>query len=193
MNGGAAAGGARWPPTLNAHIDQDVNGEPIRSMGIGWVFQQLPVTMLNLWMPLNDAQVRPLALMDTLTNEPSRGHLAKWSTTTFNITSDRFLATTAASTSGGWYFHSQLNPGDAIVFSTLDTPHTSFGRPEHLRRGGGGVRYSVEMRCIAVLLPGTDIAATAFALLLGLLFCLYAFRSSSNPRIVGTTGPATQK
>ena len=70
------------------------------------------------------------------------------------------------------------------MFRTDLTPHTSFGRPEATSEAtsvtGGDVRYSVEMRCAAIVVDGDDASRIAgaiiFLLLLGVI-------SSFNPRV----------
>jgi hypothetical protein len=53
-------------PATTAHIDQDVEGEPLKAMGVSRLFQRLPwLRLLNVWVPLTDgAPVRPLAVLD---------------------------------------------------------------------------------------------------------------------------------
>ena len=156
----------KWPPTFNAHIDQDVDGEPLKSMYLSFLFKRYsPLRLVNLWFPLNDEQVRPLALLDNSKLE-SNTMLAKWSETTFDIISDRFIITDkAVSTKPDdklWWYNSQLKRGQVLVFSTTNTPHTSFGRDDV----GSGTRYSVEMRCVSVIIPNSVLEG---------LFCLMLF------------------
>jgi hypothetical protein len=145
--GAATTGSARWPPTFNAHVDQDLSGSPLSSYSsiLPFLFTQTPLTLLNFWFPLNDEQVRPLAVRDR--RHVEEGDLAKWTEVTFDIASDRFVVTD--SSKSGWHYSSDMKPGDLYVFLTGETPHTSFGRPE----AGDGIRYSVELRCAALLLP----------------------------------------
>jgi len=148
-SGAAKSGAARWPPTFNAHVDQDLSGSPLTNYSIllPFLFTRTPLQLLNLWFPLNSEQVRPLALRDIQTIKT--GDLASWQEKTFSIPSDRFAVTNSSTT--GWYYDSSMKPGDVFVFLTGSTPHTSFGRQE----AGEGVRYSVEVRCAALLLPKT--------------------------------------
>ena len=175
-----------WPPTFNAHIDQDISGEPLKSLHLSSIFQYTPLRLLNFWLPLNDAQVRPLALGDiakipkTSNNPPL---LARWHEETFSISSDRFLITTAATDPSLWWFDSQIKPGQAYVFSTTSTPHTSFGR-----EGGndGGVRYSVEMRCVSVLVPEGRklmVGAVLIAFVVVLAGRLLSQQKKENPKL----------
>lgn len=159
--GAASKGSARWPPTFNAHIDQDLSGAPLTTYSsvLPFLFTRTPLTLLNIWMPLNDEQVRPLALRDR--RYIADGDLASWTEVAFTIPSDRFVVTN--SSLSGWHYSSKIKPGDAYVFLTGETPHTSFGRSN----AGDGVRCSVEMRCAAFLLPKD--ALSLLPLLLSLL------------------------
>ena len=60
--------------------------------------------------------------------------------------SDSFVVTTESARDGAWYYSSQMKRGQAFVFSSFESPHTSFGRETG---GGYKYRYSVEMRCAA--------------------------------------------
>lgn len=66
-SGAATEGSARHPPTFNAHIDQDMSGSPLTEMYRGWLpylFEKTELDLYNIWIPLNNETVRPLALMD---------------------------------------------------------------------------------------------------------------------------------
>jgi hypothetical protein len=52
---------------MRVHIDQDLQGEPLLRMGIHWLFRAPFVQLLNVWLPINEPRVRPLALMNTST------------------------------------------------------------------------------------------------------------------------------
>jgi hypothetical protein len=180
--GAAKNGTVQWPPTFNAHIDQDVTGEPLKSLGMSFLFTTLPLRLLNVWMPLNEAQVRPLALMDI--SKIKAPMVAKWSEVTFGTQNDRFFVTTDAGPQRNgmndeknaeemlWWFDSQIAPGEAIIFDTTMTPHTSFGRPktprgsEHLAEN---IRYSAEMRCVSFLIA-KDTGVPVVTALLAILF-----------------------
>ena len=165
--GAAQSGPVRWPPTNNGHVDIDLGGEPLKSMGFPWLFWSWsPLELVNLWFPINDAQVRPLAFLDK--RHAKEGALAKWrqdikmdlycfhhekffSDFPYVVDkcviekSDSFVVTTEAA-GDGWWYDSQLRRGDAIVFDSTQAPHASFGRP-----GLDGPRLSLELRCAAVV------------------------------------------
>lgn len=45
------------------HIDQDMNGDPLRARWLTWLFRLPGVELLNLWLPLDKQVVlQPLAL-----------------------------------------------------------------------------------------------------------------------------------
>jgi hypothetical protein len=166
--------GSRWPPTFNAHIDQNIAGEPLVTMNLAWVFKYTPgLHLLNFWLPLNSSQSRPLALMDRATL-PSDS-LANRTEVTFGILSDRYLVTTEA-TKGEWWFSSVLDRGDAFVFRTDSTPHTSFGRLE----ADDGVRYSVELRCATVVIDKSD----TFTVIGTLVFAVLAAAVALKRRVI---------
>ena len=91
--GAAKTGKARWPPTFNTHVDQDLSGSPLTTYSplLPFLFIRTPITLYNIWIALNDEQVRPLALRDR--RYVKDGDLAAWQEITFDIPSDRFVAT----------------------------------------------------------------------------------------------------
>ena len=49
---------------LQVHIDQDMEGEPIRALGLKFVLKHFPwLHVLNVWSPLETPRVRPLGMM----------------------------------------------------------------------------------------------------------------------------------
>ena len=148
-NGAATSGSARHPPTFNTHVDQDMNGSPLDTVYWGilpYLFDNSKLDLYNVWIPLNNETVRPLALMDK--RKVKQGDVAKWSETTFGIDSDRFIVTDKAKNRPrAWFYKSDMGVGDAYVFKTGSVPHTSFAHPN----AGEGVRYSLEMRCAGVM------------------------------------------
>lgn len=165
--GGAKTGNARWPPTFNVHVDQDLSGSPLTTYSslLPVLFQNTPLTLYNIWIAINDEQVRPLALRDR--RYVKDGDLAAWQEDTFDIPSDRFVATN--SSLGGWYYNSEMKRGDAFVFLTGETPNTSFGRPE----AGDGIRYSVELRCVGFLFPKGNYVAAFLTAVWVMTSCTY--------------------
>jgi len=178
--GAASSGSARWPPTFNAHVDQNIDGEPLKGMGVGWLFKLLPrLQLLNVWMPLNDSQVRPLALLSA-TDVPA-GSLVDRQEETFGIQSDRYFVSEAAAASKGWLFHSQMRKGEAFVFRTDSTPHTSFGRDVSAEGGEATVRYSGEMRCASLVFAKGELGrikstAALGGLIGGVVWLLFMWR-----------------
>mmetsp|Transcript_22128 Transcript_22128/g.46240 ORF Transcript_22128/g.46240 Transcript_22128/m.46240 type:complete len:358 (-) Transcript_22128:11-1084(-) len=160
-DGPALEGVLRWPGAFNGHVDVDLQGEPMVSMGYNWIFKLVPfLHLVNVWIPMGDSQVRPLAFLGK--TSVKKGDLAKWrQSVDFHLPclwnlefkcaiqdSDSFVVTTESAREGAWYYSSQMKRGQAFVFSSFESPHTSFGRPDG---GGYKYRYSVEMRCAAFI------------------------------------------
>lgn len=148
MAGPDGHGMAGTPATFNAHVDQDRHGEPLLSMGIkGMLIRYAPyLYLVSIWMPLNNALVRPLAVFDA--QRVRLDMLARLRTQTYELTSDRFLVTVNGT--GHWWFDSSLARGHAVVMDAFKAPHTSFRHPSP---NVEGVRQSMEMRCAAFIVP----------------------------------------
>jgi hypothetical protein len=143
--GGPADGGVRHGGAVNVHADQDVLGTPVRQLLRGQAPRLLrhdapdsanrrsPLQLVNLWLPLRQA-VRPLVLMHSASLDRRR-HQCRYGLPTEGIL-DRsgagavndiwaFLHDEAQA----WYFHSELDLGQAYVFDTLSTAHGSCALP----------------------------------------------------------------
>ena len=134
------------------HIDQDLHGQPLRSMLFGlapFLFHEKysPLRILNIWIPLQQVRVRPLALMDVQTfnrqahqlkyhivnkfmsdHEDGEGGKEKY------LLNDCF--TSLHHEDQKWYFYDGQDSDKMIVFETTGTPHGSFMLPgeKFLRR-----------------------------------------------------------
>ena len=121
------------------HADQDLHGEPLRSMMFGlapYVFHPTlsPFRVMNVWIPLQEVRVRPLALLDTETlvrgRDQLRYHIAN------NFMDEPVLNdcwTFLYSDRHDWYWMDGQNSNTAIVFDTFSTPHGSFMVPGEFR------------------------------------------------------------
>jgi hypothetical protein len=129
------------------HIDQDLDGEPLQSMGVAGLLQMPFVELFNVWVPLLTSPIRPLAFADTRTVADE--HLLRYrANSTQNaggrngsFSSDRMMALHHHAQE--WWYHSGVEFGDAAIFSTGRTAHSSFSLPgehvlnEHLARFQG--------------------------------------------------------
>lgn len=117
-------------PATTAHIDQDVEGEPLRAMGVSQLFRSLPwLRLLNVWVPLTDgAPVRPLAVLDARSTNRATEHVSyRAEYGGLERKTDLFLLGHARTQR--WLYASRLQFGDALVFDTLASAHTSFALP----------------------------------------------------------------
>lgn len=127
--GGSPMHGDPW--VAMAHADQNVHGKPINSLLAGlapWLFHERysPLAVLNVWMPAQHMYSQPLVLMDTASLHPANRF-------TYRIYANGSVGgarlndcwTYTYNESQHWWWHSELHPPAAVVFSTLRTPHTS--------------------------------------------------------------------
>jgi hypothetical protein len=145
MKLGEGADGHHHEPARAVHIDQDVDGTPLRQLLRGtapWLFhhdspahanRRSPLHVLNLWIPL-DQVTAPLALLDRSTLD-RRTHQAR-----YGLPTDTFLErsedrsvndiwTLLYDGSQDWYFTSDMDARRAYVFETLSTAHGAFVLP----------------------------------------------------------------
>eukprot|EP00510_Aplanochytrium_minuta_P002922 CAMPEP_0184006324 /NCGR_PEP_ID=MMETSP0954-20121128/613_1 /TAXON_ID=627963 /ORGANISM="Aplanochytrium sp, Strain PBS07" /LENGTH=383 /DNA_ID=CAMNT_0026284827 /DNA_START=432 /DNA_END=1583 /DNA_ORIENTATION=- len=115
------------------HIDQDLEGDPLLSLGLTWLFRLPFISLLNVWTPLETPRMRPLAVMDENSIDPSFT-LRYTANSTKNaggflgsFKSDRLM--TIYHEGQKWYWNSNMTFGDALVFYTGVNPHTSFTIP----------------------------------------------------------------
>lgn len=116
------------------HIDQDIQGEPLISMGLTWVFQLPYVRLLNIWSPLHDIRLRPMAFADRRTVNIARDVVRYRTNSTPNaggrlgsFRSDRLMS--LYSPDHTWYWFPNVRFGQAIAFDTSNVPHSSFTLP----------------------------------------------------------------
>lgn len=132
-------------PARAVHIDQDVDGTPLRQLLRGtapWLFhhdspahanRRSPLHVLNLWIPL-DQVTAPLALLDRNTLR-RREHQLR-----YGLPTDTFLERAKERSVNDiwallhdpgqrWYFTSQMDARTAYVFETLSTAHGAFVLP----------------------------------------------------------------
>mmetsp|Transcript_5399 Transcript_5399/g.7050 ORF Transcript_5399/g.7050 Transcript_5399/m.7050 type:complete len:456 (-) Transcript_5399:243-1610(-) len=123
------------------HIDQDLEGDPLKSMGLTWLFHLPFIEMLNVWTPLKTPRMRPLAVMDVRTVNPLYTLRYRANSTRNaggkigSFQSDRLM--TMYHKGQDWYWNSNMTFGDALVFYTGRNPHTSFTIP------GEDIQYSL--------------------------------------------------
>lgn len=137
--------GAEHHGAVNVHIDQDVQGTPLRQLfpgGATEVFgHHSPDSanhtsaqhLVNLWLALRQV-TRPLALMDGRSLDRRRHQLR------YRLPVDGFLDRDRDQTvndiwqclhdpAQAWWFRAEAELGDAYVFDTLSTAHVSFVLP----------------------------------------------------------------
>lgn len=158
------------------HVDQDVEGTPLRQILRGaapWLFHhESPkrsnrwsrLHVVNLWIGLDQA-TRPLALMDRRTLDrgahqlryglPTEAFLRRGEETRVND-----IWTLLPDERQRWYFTSELDTNTAYVFQTLSTPHGSFILPGEARAEVGYRQLVAAIEAIR----GGDRAALALAL-----------------------------
>ena len=129
----------------NVHIDQDVQGTPLRQIFGGGAVdafghdspdsrnREASQHLVNLWLPLHQV-TRPLALMDGRTLDRSRHQLRyRLPVESFldrdedQQTNDIWLLTHEPA--HRWWFRPEMGIGDAYVFDTLSTAHGAFEVP----------------------------------------------------------------
>lgn len=181
--------GAEHHGAVNVHIDQDVQGTPLRQLfegGAAEVFghdspdsynHRSTQHLVNLWLPLRQV-TRPLTLMDGRSLDRRRHQLR------YRLPVDGFLDREEEQSVNDiwlclhdpaqeWWFRPEAALGDAYVFDTLSTAHASFVLPgedlaaDRYRRLGtvvdavraGDLRQAQELASVA---PGAlDHAAPA--------------------------------
>jgi hypothetical protein len=134
-----ATHGHSWNPI--AHSDQNVQGYPLKRLMAGFApllfhWRYSPVKLLNLWIPIQPVKCQPLVLMDAAT-------IAQSNQLHYHIyAKDKFLGERlndcwvfTHNSSQQWWWRSNFgnpeseNVTDAVLFSTLHTPHTSTTLP----------------------------------------------------------------
>ena len=122
LPGGAPASRSFGGGAQGMHIDQDLNGEPLQSMGVSWLFRFVPfLNLVNIWTPLKESPIRPLVLMDRRTLKMPFRH--SWGNDIILI---------GHHPDQKYYFSPSMPPKSAFVFLTGFTPHTSASVPgEH--------------------------------------------------------------
>ena len=127
------------------HADQDLHGQPLRSMLFGlapYLFHEKysPLQILNIWIPLQQVRVRPLALMDVQTLDRQAHQLKYHIVNNFMSEkengdggNDKYLLndcfTFLHHEDQKWFFYDGQDSDKMIVFETTGTPHGSFMLP----------------------------------------------------------------
>lgn len=132
---GASLGGSGYDNVAHrVHIDQDIRGEPLRSLGVTWLFQLPFMRLLNVWTPLQDVHMRPMAFADRTTVNMTEDVVRFRANSTKNagglkgsFESDRLMS--LYSDKHKWYWYPNVRFGQAIAFDTSDVPHSSFSIP----------------------------------------------------------------
>ncbi len=185
---GTPVAGAEHQGAVNVHIDQDVQGTPLRQLfrgAAGEVFghrspdganRTSAQHLVNLWLPLRQV-TRPLALMDGRSLDRPRHQLR------YRLPVDGFLDRDEEQSVNDiwqclhdpaqeWWFRPETELGDAYVFDTLSTAHVSFVLPgedtagvlyTQLGAAVGAVRAGDHLRAreiAAVEVPDLDPAST---------------------------------
>lgn len=116
------------------HIDQDLDGEPLLSMGLNWIFKLPFMYMVNIWSPLHDIRMRPMAFADRRTIHVESDVVRYRANSTQNaggrlgsFRSDRLMS--LYSERHQWYWYPNVRFGQAIAFDTSNVPHSSFSIP----------------------------------------------------------------
>jgi hypothetical protein len=116
------------------HIDQDLDGEPLLSMGMTWIFKLPGMRLLNIWSPLHDVRMRPLAFADQRSVTRLTDVLRYRTNSTVNaggrfgsFRSDRLMS--MYNDKQQWWWFPNTRFGHAIAFDTGSVPHSSFSLP----------------------------------------------------------------
>ncbi len=142
---GVEVEGAAHQGAVNVHIDQDVQGTPLRQIfpgGATEVFgHDSPDShnhtssqyLVNLWLPLHQV-TRPLTLMDGRTLDRPRHQLRYGLPVTSFLDRDQDQAVNDIwlclhHPDQMWWFRPEAGIGDAYVFDTLSTAHAAFVLP----------------------------------------------------------------
>jgi hypothetical protein len=121
------------------HGDQDLYGQPLHSILLGFapfLFHRTysPLRILNVWIPLQEVRLRPLALMDVTTLNRTEHQLRYHIINKFMQEGDgNFLLndcwTFLHHQHQKWFFYEGQNSDKAIIFDTTGTPHGTFMVP----------------------------------------------------------------
>lgn len=118
---------------LRVHIDQDMQGEPLRQMGVELFFRLPFIELINVWTPLQDIKLRPLAFADLKTVNVNEQVLRYRANSTKNaggnfgsFQSDRRMALHQDEV---WYYYPDVTFGHVLLFDTFRVPHSSFTLP----------------------------------------------------------------
>ena len=143
-NGGEYTDLEAWPepldhsgdtrlPAYTPHVDQDVRGEPLTSMGLSWLFASVPfVRLLNVWLPFGPVPVRPLALMDVRSLKRTDDLVLYRASFKINASKPTDVLLLRHGAQQRWHFDSAIDAGEALVFDAAATPHASFEAPSEV-------------------------------------------------------------
>ena len=133
--GGPAGSAALEPrggvPSDAAHVDQHRDGEPLRSMGVGALFRNVPwLRLLNVWTSLAPrVPVQPLAFVHPASVRPSDDLVRHriWDNASRRLPTDvLFLRHSARHR---WVAPSHLSHGELLIFDAMATPHGALRLP----------------------------------------------------------------
>ena len=103
-------------PSYTPHVDQDVLGEPLTSMGLSWLFAKVPfVRLLNVWIPFAEVPVRPLSLMDVRSLNRRADLVVYRASFKINSSKPTDVLLLRHGVSQQWHYDSLISAGDALV------------------------------------------------------------------------------
>lgn len=172
-----ALGPGEHDAAIAVHVDQDVDGTPLRQL-LGGVAPRLfchdsplhhnhrgRLWLVNVWIPIEQA-TRPLALMDGRSLD-RRAHQVRYGLPVDGILEGRAegmrvndIWKVLHDPGQRWCFDSSLDAGRAWVFNTLSTPHGSFVVPGEAR---AAARRAAVLAAVAAL-GREDVAGARAAL-----------------------------
>jgi len=113
------------------HIDTDVEGEPLRSLGMSWMFFYASyLHILNVWTPLKTPALQPLGVVDIRTQPQdkiarTRANSTKNAAGNYgSFAADRLM--TMYDENMKWWWFPEMQFGQSIVFLTDKTAHSAF-------------------------------------------------------------------
>jgi len=115
---------------IDVHIDQNIEGEPLKSMLKGYatlLFHRIsPIKLMNLWIPLQNQNISPLMLLDIRSLKPKHRvhrHVGGFGSDGFSLIYDENQV---------WHANPYLEFGKAYMFETCRTPHAGCNVPGQL-------------------------------------------------------------
>lgn len=108
------------------HTDQEIGGDPLSSKPrfLRWLLERRWLRILNIWMPVGNMAARPLCIMDTRTLRMQDQVRHRW------LDHDGWFYLHHPAQEWWWHSGLGMQPGDAVVFDTLRSPHAAFPLPD---------------------------------------------------------------